>query len=186
MAFFESPEQAWHDAYATIKKSSSDWSNTGGCGTLDGYKTYMAELSKITSAVQKLPDGYRHLGMVLFAPEPSHKNTEYVRQLIWKEYCKFRAERLKSFKQVERMSMLVSLAIKEAQMRIAIKQPIGMTHAQIGRCLNLCDIKQYNREWRPDLDMLVKILMENGYKALDPICEVVKKVNKSYRVECVD
>jgi hypothetical protein len=182
VAFFESAEQAWHDAYSTIKRSSSDMGHIGG-GNLDGYKTYVAELSKITSAVQKLPEGFRHLGMVLFAPEPSQKNIEYVNQYLWKQYSVFRKDRLGSLKQAERMATLVTLVVKEAQIRVCSKSPNGLTHAQVGQCLNLSNVQQYNRDWRPDFELLTKALLNNGYKALEPITEAVNRVNKNYQVE---
>ena len=179
MSYIKSAEQAWHDAYATIKKSPSDFGFVGG-GNLDGHLTYIAELAKITSAISVLPEHQKRVGMVIYAAEFSPSDYAYVRQLLWDKYHKARSSRLNSIKQTERMTLLISISIQEARLRSNAKVLRVYSSTEVGQLLQLGSVQQYNRDWRHDMELLSNSLLDNAVKAIEPINDVVREINRKY------
>ena len=179
--FFSSAEQAWHDTYSTIKKSTSDMTFCGG-GNLDGYKTYMAELAKIKRVVDRLPSGQHHAGMILFAPEIPPRSKTFIYNLVLDNYLSTHHKRASNATQRERMAMLVMLTINEARLKSAgrnthkLKTPL----AQLAQCLNLKSASQFKRDWQGHFNNYTEQLISAGYDALKVVESEVKNINRRY------
>lgn len=171
---FCNPILAWHDAFCSIRSRSG-----GGSGTIT-WDVMQGELSKIKKVIQTLPSKQLDIGMVMFAPDDMKgKHLGRVEQFVYRELLKQKPERVNSLLQVRRLPYLVEALIFRCQRELS-DPDFKVADADMARAMDITP-PAYHRDYHQNVDVVMTILKQYAYKALDAVSIECRAINRRYR-----
>ncbi|WP_445364861.1 hypothetical protein ACJJJB_00180 (plasmid) [Microbulbifer sp. ANSA001] len=184
MPLFESPEQAWHDAFTTVEGFQDPYSPRPPKGTApSSYRAVLeGELAKVRKVIKSLPEALRDSGMWAFGPDGSdvtRKSRDKMNQRVWEFLLDQGPENAyRRFEKNCRMTVLIT-AISE-QVRSEANDARGSSEAIIAAHMGI-NRSTFSRVWAPVYRGALDAFKGEAKAALTGIDPLIQEINRRYR-----
>ncbi|MFM2482774.1 hypothetical protein [Celerinatantimonas sp. YJH-8] len=171
------PIEAWHDAFCSIRSRSGSGSGNSGIT----WEVMQGELAKVKQTILALPAKQLDIGMVMFAPDDVQGNyLNRVEQMVYRALVDAKPERVKSFKQIRRLSLLVDALLLRC--RRELNNPEAkVADAEMAVTLGI-QASAYYRDYKEDSEQVIAMMNRYAHDALIQVGYTCDAIHRQYRL----
>lgn len=179
---FESPQEAWHFAFACREGIQDPFTPKVGTGTKPcGASHKELEARKVKALVNGLPPTVKDMGVWSFSPEGTSaviKARDKILQRTWKFVVALGAgKHLQFFSMTNRVLILVAAVVEEARFRA--NDESKLSHACVASRMGI-NASSFSRSWKPIFEDAVAVLEGEAREAITPVSILVDDINRKY------